>query len=154
MIPGDPVGNHRDPHYILWTAPASAFEADAQRSGAIDLRKHKTLGVAVIPSEATEDAQVAGDCLIDTETKSIFRAIRPRERNVRPDGTGVIDRLTIASHVRGVAEGEKAGRAGFVLNCPSLFEFNRLAQRFGNLPVEGRAVCSFGHGEGAVSQCP
>jgi hypothetical protein len=98
------VDGTAEPDCIVLPPPRTSLDRDAARHAAIDVSKRQDFGLAVIPTRASEDADVLSDRLLHVGVEAIFgqRVTDAHRRSIdveRRIGRHHGQRLTIAGGV-------------------------------------------------------
>src|SRR5208337_2930348 len=124
---------------VVWPAPAAPAHDKACACRPVDLGKGPRLGVAVVPTQPAEEADVVGDLLVDADATAVLVAIGARLRDVGVD-RHQLQRLVVIAHVRVIQERHPTDRPGASVELVAVFHLGDLTLRFQEVPIEGSAV--------------
>ena len=155
----DGVRDHGDAELVLGAMQAAHGVVAAKLHGLVHLGVGEGLVLALVPAEAAEGAQVAGDVLLGVVAEAVLEGA---EVLVGGDGGGGVDAgevgldgLAVVAHVGAVGEEEDALRA-FLAGHDALAQLELAVVGAGAAegPVQIDAVGDDGHGEESVAQAP
>src|SRR6266403_85401 len=150
MIARDSVGHEGQAGAIEFSPPTCAAGTESELEGFIDFSVGIRFVPTLVPAPAPEQAEPIVERLLEVYPEAVLDGVLERVRsdfgNGRDAGKKVVDRLTIATHVRVIYVSEQAQDA-FLLEDDSAtdLEFNILGARAAEVRVEMNTVCAFRH---------
>src|SRR5271157_2579597 len=138
---------------VVWPAPAAPAHDKTGTCRPVDLGKGPRLGVAVVPTQPAEEAEVVSDLLVDAHADAVLVAIGARLRDIGVDGHQ-LQRLVVIAHVRMIQKDHESGLSGAAVDLIAFFQLGDLPLRFQEVPIEGSAVRDCRLREQAISQRP
>src|ERR1039458_9781123 len=137
--------------------PARAFERDTEGGEAVDGGVGEALGLAVVPAEAAEDAEVFGEFLIGAHPEAVFQSAGlagGSDVGARAGLLGKAYGVGVSAAIKVIEVREQADGALVVAPLAAQLAFEHVGAIAEELAVEAQAVGDARHGGAGIADGP